>query len=193
MTGCCADSCTIDDGRDVCVHAFARTTNDGTRSPLSIWLSVTPHDVDGPITVAPGNGDALHRATRHIGSIGRHDRRRKSMRPIPGNVIAVGVADIARYRLIDIGHRFAARRPVEEAARSRPERPGNGSPVMADEGRAGNSTRRANGCMRHCSTTSCSRRLGEYFVRGKHCHCDAVETDKPAHSIRHGTHSLAGY
>jgi len=193
ITGCCADCWTIDDGTGVCVHAFARTTNDGARSPLRAWLSVTPHDVDGPIPVAPGNGDAFHRATRHIGPVGRHDRRWKPMRPIPGDIISIGVADIARYRLVDIGRcRFAARRPVEEAPRCRKKRPCMGSPVMPGEGRTRNRMRRSNCCRRYCCAWR-SPRPGECLVRGKHCHRDAEGTDKSEHSIRHGTHSLAGY
>ena len=58
--------------------------------------SVAPHDIDGLFfTVAPGNRHGLLGATRHIRPVGRYDLRWKSMYPVPGNIIRIGVMDIA--------------------------------------------------------------------------------------------------
>ena len=64
---------------------------------------VAPHDIDGLFfTVAPGNRHGLLGATRHIRPVGRYDLRWKSMYPVPGDIIRVGVMDIARWRLPNI-------------------------------------------------------------------------------------------
>jgi len=55
-----------------------------------------PRDIDGLLLAAtPGHRYGLGRAARHIGSFRRYGDRRKSMRPIPGDGIGVGVLEIA--------------------------------------------------------------------------------------------------
>src|SRR5258705_376394 len=62
----------------------------------SARVSVAPRDVDGSLfAVTSGNRHGFRAAAWHIGPVGRSDSRRKAMRPIPGNVIGVGVVDVA--------------------------------------------------------------------------------------------------
>jgi hypothetical protein len=149
--------------------------------------SVAPHDIDGLLrTAAPANRHGLRAAARHIGSIGRHDGRRISMRPIPGDIIGIGVTDIVRRRWRSVDHGFAIRWIVVEAVDCRPERPTN-SPMMPERMRDGRTGRRSKPCPRRGS------RPRERFVRGKHDHCDTERRDKrPIHSIRHGTYHFVG-
>jgi hypothetical protein len=84
--------------------------------------SVAPDNIDGLLLAAtPGNRDGFRRTARHIGSIGRGDRRRISMGPIPGNVMGIGVMNIARCRWRHVCHGFATRGPIEGVPDDRPE------------------------------------------------------------------------
>lgn len=140
-----------------CILAFARTTEIGPvampqraalfsksssdrvfrrgtqRARRGLRALVASHDIYGLLFAAASrNRHGLRGATLHIGSFRRCDSRRKSMRPIPGNIIGVGVTEIARYRLRSTYHGFAIRRPVEEAPCCRPQGPYIVSPVMPD-------------------------------------------------------------
>ena len=65
-------------------------------SELTFDLSVAPHDTYGLLfAVASGNGDALRWTTRDVWSFRRYNIRWKSMCPIPGNIVSVGVMHIA--------------------------------------------------------------------------------------------------
>jgi hypothetical protein len=67
-----------------------------TFNPGADTLSVAPHDIDGLISaVLPRNRYGLRGAARHIGPVGRYDGGRISMGPIPGNIIGIGLTDIA--------------------------------------------------------------------------------------------------
>ena len=166
---------------------FAPTAGSVRATRLGAPL-ITPHDIDGPLpAVASRNGDGLRGAALHIGTVGRCHHRWKAMRPIPGNILGVGVTDVARDRLVHFSrHGFAMGRPIEVAPGCRPERLRMASPVMPDERRAGKRMRRGNPC-----TGCCLRRPGECVVRRKHQYCDAEGADKrPIYPIRHGTHPL---
>ena len=95
-------------------------------------LSVAPHDTDGLVfaVIPTGNRYGLRGATLHIGSFGRCDNGRISMRPIPGNIRGLRVTDIARYWWRTIDERLAIRWPVGEVPYSGPENPYIVSPVM---------------------------------------------------------------
>jgi hypothetical protein len=96
-------------------------------------LSVAPYDIYGMLSaVIARNRYGLRGTARHIGSFGRRDGRRKSMCPIPGNIMRIGVMDIAGRRLRNIRNRFAVRRPVEGVVYSRPDGPDIVSPVMPE-------------------------------------------------------------
>lgn len=170
-------------------HRRDRVFRRGTRRERRrLRALIASHDVDGLLfAVAPRNRYGLRGAALHIGSFRRRDSRRKSMRPIPGNIIGVGVTDIARYRWCRTYHGFAIRRPVEEAACRRPQGRYIVSAVMPDR-RTGKRMRRSNPSTRRGS------RPGERLVRRKHQHDDAERSDKcPIHPIRHGTHQFVGY
>jgi hypothetical protein len=157
----------------------------GPSGPFSL---ITPHDVDGPLgAVASGNDDGLRGTTLHIRAVGGGYHRREPVRPVPGNILSVGVTDIARDRLVDIGRRrFAVGGPIEGAAGCWPERPRMVSPEMAERRRAQNRMRRGYSRAGHAV-----RALGETVVCRKHQHCDAEGADQaPVDSIRHGTHPL---
>ena len=128
--------------------------------PFANWrsvISVAAHDVyvRGLVrTLAAWNRHGMRGALLHIGSCGRRDIRRKSMHRVPGNVIGVGVVDIAgcrRRRNIHV--RFAVR--LVERIRW-PESPDIAPPVMV-QGSRGKRTegrmRRSETCtMRNCRT-----------------------------------------
>ena len=61
----------------------------------SARVSVAPRDVDGLLfAITPGNLHGLRAAAWHIGPVGRGDSGRVAMRPVPGDVIRIGVMDI---------------------------------------------------------------------------------------------------
>jgi hypothetical protein len=149
---------------------------------------VAPRDIDGLLGAAtPGNLHGLRGAARNIGSIGRHDGRRISMGPVPGNIVRIGVVDVVRRGWRSLSHGFAIRWIVGEAACRRPEGPTAKSRMMPErlrDGRTGR--RRSSPCARGC-------RPGERFVRGKHERYDTDRRDKrPIHSMRHGTYHFVG-
>ncbi len=154
--------------------------------------SVAPYDIYGSLAaVLTGNRDGLGGAGRHIRPIGRRDGRWVSMRPIPRDILGIGVADIARSGLRSIHQGFADRRPVGGVRHARPDGPNIVSPVMperlADE-RVGNRTRWINPSTKWCS------RAGERLVRGKHKRNYTERRDKrPIPSIRHDTHQFVDY
>jgi hypothetical protein len=153
-------------------------------------LSVAPHHSDGLVPAAAGNRYGFGGAARHIGSVRRNDSRRKSMCPIPGNVIRSGITDIAAgcwWHGIEQG---LAIRPVVEAALRRPERLKIVSPVvpqrLADE-RTGNRMRRSK------PAASRNSRPGQCLVSDKYKrNCAERRDNRPIHSIRHGTHQFVG-
>jgi hypothetical protein len=149
-------------------------------------LSVAPHDVDGLLRVAPRNRYGLGGAARHIGAVGRRDSRRIAMRPVPGNVICIGVMVVARWsRQIDNG--FAIRWSVGEVS-SRPEGSYVVSPVMPE--RVDNRWMGHRMCRSRSSARRCSR-CRECLVRGKHQRDHAERRDKrPMQSIPHDTHTI---
>ena len=110
------------------------------------------------------------------------------MRPIPGNVIGIGISDIVRCRWCRVEHGLAIRLIVVEAAFRWPERRTTDSSVMPDKWsgyRTGG--RRSNPRTRPGSWPR------KRFVRGKHDHCDTERGEKrQIHSIRHGTHHIVG-
>ena len=133
------------------------------RAP-TIHASIAPHNVDGLLsTVTGGNRYGLRGATRHIGPIGRCYGRRIAMCPIPGHIICIGGADIARCALHRIQHGFAIGCSVE--AVSRPEDP-RISPAMPERSDGGGSMR--NRVDRGGPAAGGGSRPGQGFVRGKH-------------------------
>ena len=97
--------------------------------------SVAPRDVYSLLFAAvSGNGDVLRGAAWHIGVFGR----RKAMGPIPGNIVFIGVMDIARRRLRNVGQGFAAiGRAVVVEPIARPEEPCIVSAMMPERLREG--------------------------------------------------------
>lgn len=155
-------------------------------------LSVAPHDIDGLLSaVTSRNRYGLRGAARHIRPIGRRDSRRISMRPIPGNIVCVGVMHITGCWLRTIADGFAIRWSVVEALAARPEGPHIVSPVVPK--RVGD--RRTGNRMRRSKPSAMRRsRPGECLVRGKHKrYCAEGRDQRPIHSIRHGTHQFVGY
>ena len=172
--------------------AGTKPGHDERKERLERRLSVAPHDGDALLSAAAsGHDNGLRGATRHIGPVGRYDIRRISMRPIPGNIIRIGVTDIAGRWLRSIDDGLASRWVVEEAACSRPERPYIVSPVMPErlgEWRTGHRMRRSKPCAGSCSGPR------ECLVRGKHKrYCAEGRDQRPIHFIRHGTHQFVGY
>lgn len=112
------------------------------------------------------------------------------MRPIPGNIVCIGVMHIAGCWLRAIADGFAIRWPVE-ALVARPKGPYIVSPVMPK--RVGD--RRTGNRMRRSKPSAMRRsRPCERLVRGKHKRYYAERRDqRPIHSIRHGTHQFVGY
>jgi hypothetical protein len=152
--------------------------------------SVAPYDIDGLLlAVTSGNRDGLRGATRHIGSITGGDRRRISVRPIPGHVMGIGVVHIARCRWRHICHGLAGRGPVEGIPDARPK--GIVSAMMPErvgEQRAGNRMRRGK------RGTSRRSRPRECLACRKHKRNYAERRDKrPIPFICHGTHQFVGY
>jgi hypothetical protein len=154
-------------------------------------LLITPHDIDGALSaVTPGNRYGFRTAARHIGAIGRRDRRRISMCPIPGNIICIGGVGIARCGLRPIQNGFAVRWFVEEAL-SGPEATRMVSPDMPErsegDGSMGNRMRRSR------PAASGSSRPGECGVRDKHERNRAERrVERAIHSMRHDTYQFVG-
>jgi hypothetical protein len=152
---------------------------------------VAPHHIDGALSaVTRGNRYGFRAAARHIGPIGGRDSRRISMGPIPGNIIGVGVMDIARRWLRGTCDGFAARWIVEEAV-SGPEAPHIVSPAMPErsggEGSIGNRMRRSR------PAASGGSRPGRCLVRGKHERQGDERRGKRAiHFMRHDTYQFVG-
>jgi hypothetical protein len=148
---------------------------------------ITARDADGLVSaVASGNGDGFGRAARHVGPVGRGDRRRISMRPIPGDILRIGVVHVARCRLRSIRDRSAIRWPVEEVSITEPDAASIVSAVMPErprQCRAGNRMRGSKpAAMRYSG-------LGEGLVRRKHeRYCTEARDHHPVNSIRHRTH-----
>jgi hypothetical protein len=112
------------------------------------------------------------------------------MGPIPGNIIGIGVTDIARCRWRGIRQRFAIRRPVGEVPCCRPEDPRMASAVMPK--RVDDRPMRSRMRRGRPATSGCSRPC-EGLVRGKHERCCTERRDKrPIYSIRHGGHQFVG-
>ena len=165
--------------------------------PPQVPLSEAPRDIDGLLfAAAPGDRHGLRGAARHMGLFRRGEDRRKSMGPIPGDGICIGVLDIAWRGLRGIYHGFDIRRPLVEAPYPRPEAPyprREGpdivSPVMPER-----SGRRPVGM--HRGNPPARPRAGgpgECLVRGKHKRNRAERRDqRPIRSIRHGTHQFVG-
>jgi len=146
--------------------------------------SVAPNDIDGLLSavIPAGKRKGLLGAARRVGSFGRVDRRRTSMRPIPGDIIGTGVADFARHRLPSTDHGFAIR-PKRVVANARPEIsesvPKIVSAVMMPEEMAKRG-------MRDGMPWS---GLGKRFVWGKHKRHRAETPDQHSiHFICHDTH-----
>jgi hypothetical protein len=156
---------------------------------LSISRSVAPNDIDGLLAVTSGNRDGFRRAARHIGPIGGRDRRRIAMGPIPGNVMGVGVVNVARCRWRTIRHGFAARGAIVGIREARPKRIVSAMmPERVGEQRTGNRMRRGKRC------TSRRSRPGERFTCREQNRNYAERRDKrPILSICHRTHQLVGY
>ena len=154
---------------------------------LSGWMpgrSVAPGDVDGPISAASGDDHALRGAARHIGTIGRHHRRRIPMRPVPGNVIGGGVTDVVRDRRRNLSEGFAGRTVIVSiSACDRPEGAWH-APVMPEGWMWG----------RERAARRCSRSRESLRRRRRHQRCNAERRNKGRrYPIRHGTHQLFGY
>ena len=114
------------------------------------------------------------------------------MRPIPGNIVCIGVMHIAGCWLRTTRDGFATRWPVVEPLVARPEEaPCIVSPVMPE--RVGD--RRTGNPMRRSKPSAMGRsRPGECLVRGKGKRYYAERRDqRPIHSIRHDTHQFVGY
>src|SRR5260370_12306782 len=108
------------------------------------------------------------------------------MRPIPGNIIGIGVTDIVRRRWRSVEHGFAIRWIVVEAADCRPEGPTN-SPMVPERWSDCRTRHRSKPCPRRGS------RPRERLVRGKHERYHTERRDKrPIHSMRHGTYHFVG-
>jgi hypothetical protein len=153
---------------------------------------VAPHDIDGfvrPVTLM--ESESLHRAVRHIGPVGRSDIRRKAMGPIPGNIVCLGVTDIARRCLRSTRRGLAGAWTVRSVVKVPwPESPKTSkiseiSRVMPEEGMRYRA-RRDN------PAASRSRPCKGLVVGGKHQRDHAKRGDqRRIHFIRHGTyHSL---
>jgi hypothetical protein len=139
----------------------------------------------------PANRDGLGGTARHIGPVGRGDRRRIAMRPIPGNVMGIRRMNIARTWWRPIHQGFATRWPVAirwpvEALISRPECPESGSaavPERVGDRRTGNRMRRGK------AAAGRGARPGGCFAGGKHQRDDAERGDQQmVFSVHHGTH-----
>ncbi len=158
--------------------------------PSRVPLSEAPRDIDGLLLAAtPRHRHSLGWAARYIGSIRRYGDRRKSMRPIPGDGISVGVLEIAWRWLRRIYHGLNSRRPVVEAPYRRPEGPEVVSPVMPERLRR----RPVGNRMRSKPATRRRSGPGGCLVRGKHERRRTERREKrPIHFIGHGTHHFVG-
>jgi hypothetical protein len=151
--------------------------------------SIATHDIDGLVcAVMAGNCYGLRRAFRHIGPVGRRHSRRISVRPIPGDIICVGMMDISRSRLRNTDLAFATGWPVI-AFVSRPENSRSVSSVMVQRSACQRTeTRMPRACAMRGS------RSGEGLAREKDNRCNAERGDEhPVHSIHHETHQFVGY
>jgi hypothetical protein len=165
------------------------TKDEATRPENAL---VAPHDIDSLlVAVAAGNGDGLGGAARHVRPVGGDDVRRKSMGPIPGDIIRIGVMDVARWWLRNSAHGFAIRRVVEEAVVRRPEAaaktPSTVTPEGPGEGRTGHRMRGRG------RSPNRAFRPGGRPARGKHQRDRAERGDRcPIHPICHGTYRFVG-
>ena len=139
----------------------------------------------------PGNADVLRVAVRHVGASGRCDLGWKAVGPIPGNVIFIGVMDIARWSPRRVCQGSAIGRPVIVEAIVRPEDSQiivvpTAMPQRLGDRVAGHRMHRMRRSMRGHS------RPGEALAGGEHQRDGAGRCDKRAiHSMRHDTyHSL---
>src|SRR6185437_1977748 len=99
-------------------------------------LLVAPNDVDIrglPFPVLPRNRHGLRGAIRHIRSCRGRDIRRETMHRIPGDIIRVGVMDIAGgWRRRNVRARFAIGWAVISIHHARPEIVSAASPAMPE-------------------------------------------------------------
>jgi hypothetical protein len=147
----------------------------------AITQSVAARDIHGVLAaVMPGNGDVLRSAALHI----RASVRRKAMRPIPGNIVFIGVMDIARRWLRTISQGFVSGRAVVVKAISRPEDSTIASTMMPGRLRdrpMGNRMRRMRGSMRPgCRSRECLAGAKQQRQCADRCDKRAIR------SMRHG-------
>ena len=105
------------------LHEPVSTTDQSPRVCLARNALVAPNHVDIcglPRPIVSRNRHGLRSAIRHIRSCRGCDIRRETMDRIPGDIIRVGVMDIARWWLRDLCARFVIGRPVRSVHHARP-------------------------------------------------------------------------